>query len=290
MQPAPSVILFTVLSGMGFGCLAFLGLGLPAPAGWTAFFHWGLGYGLAIGGLAASTFHLGNPQRALRAFSQWRTSWLSREAWTSVAALVLFSPVALSDWLGLGWSRAPGLIGALLCLATVGTTSMIYGQLKTIPRWNHWTTPAVFLAFMATGGAFLTGNLMSLPFCGVLAVTLVAAFHLGDGRFAAAAQTIGTATGLDRIGETTVFELPHTGQNYLMREMIHVVARKHTAKLRIIAVVCAAILPTLPVITFPSQPMAFAVAALIHLTGALAARWLFFAEAEHVVGLYYGKR
>ncbi len=82
MHPAPSVILFTVLSGMGFGCLAFLGLGLPAPAGWTAFLHWGLGYALAVGGLSASTFHLGNPQRALKAFSQWQTSWLSREAWT----------------------------------------------------------------------------------------------------------------------------------------------------------------------------------------------------------------
>ena len=290
MHPAPSVILFTGLSGMGFGCLAFLGLGYPAPSGWTAFFHWGLGYGLAVGGLAASTFHLGNPQRFLRAFSQWQTSWLSREAWTSVAALVALSPVALSDWLGLGWTRVPGLIGAVLCVATVGTTSMIYGQLKTIPRWNHWTTPALFLAFMATGGALLTGNLSALLFCVVLALTLIAAFRLGDGRFALAAETIGTATGLDRIGETTVFELPHTGQNYLLREMIHVVARRHVPKLRVIAVVCAAILPTMPVMLFPAHSMAYVVAALIHLAGALAARWLFFAEAEHVVGLYYGKR
>jgi len=27
-----------------------------------------------------------------------------------------------------------------------------------------------------------------------------------------------------------------------------------------------------------------------HIAGVLASRWLFFAEAEHVVGLYYGKR
>ena len=71
MNPAPSVILFTVLSGMGFGLLAFLGAGFVQPAGWLAFVHWGLGYGLAVGGLAASTFHLGNPQRALRDFTQW---------------------------------------------------------------------------------------------------------------------------------------------------------------------------------------------------------------------------
>ena len=78
MHPAPSVILFTVLSGMGFGCLAFLGLGLavPLPAGRRSC-RWGLGYGLAVGGLMASTFHLGNPQRFLRAFSQWRPSGLA---------------------------------------------------------------------------------------------------------------------------------------------------------------------------------------------------------------------
>jgi DMSO reductase anchor subunit len=29
---------------------------------------------------------------------------------------------------------------------------------------------------------------------------------------------------------------------------------------------------------------------VLHLIGAFAARWLFFAQAEHVVGLYYGKR
>ena len=31
-------------------------------------------------------------------------------------------------------------------------------------------------------------------------------------------------------------------------------------------------------------------AAESHLAGVLASRWLFFAEAEHVVGLYYGRR
>jgi DMSO reductase anchor subunit len=31
-------------------------------------------------------------------------------------------------------------------------------------------------------------------------------------------------------------------------------------------------------------------AVLSHVAGVLTARWLFFAEAEHVVGLYYGKR
>ena len=34
MHPAPSVILFSVLSGAGFGLLAFLAAGAALPAGW----------------------------------------------------------------------------------------------------------------------------------------------------------------------------------------------------------------------------------------------------------------
>ena len=40
-----------------------------------------IAYALASGGLIASTFHLGHPERAIKAFTQWRSSWLSREAW-----------------------------------------------------------------------------------------------------------------------------------------------------------------------------------------------------------------
>lgn len=289
MHPAPSVILFTVLSGLGFGCLAFLGLGLPQPSGLRAFLHWGLGYGLAVGGLMASTFHLGNPQRALRAFTQWRTSWLSREAWASVITLLVLAPVALSDWLGLGWPRTPGIVGAVLCPVTVFATSMIYAQLKTVPRWNHWSTPVMFLGFCLTGGAILTGNtVVAAPAAAALGLVLAYVFVSGEGRFAARAQTLGTATGLDRIGTPQVFEQPHTGQNYLMREMIHVVGRKHARKLQVIALLLAALLPSL-LLAWP-HPVTLALAAALHLTGAIVARWLFFAQAEHVVGLFYGKR
>ena len=147
MHPAPSVILFTVLSGMGFGLLAFLGLGAAQPLGLAAFLLWGLGYALAVGGLLASTFHLGNPQRALKAFTQWRTSWLSREGWTSVLTLLLLAPVALAAIFGGLLPPMFGATGAAMALLTVYCTSMIYAQLRTVPRWNHWTTPALFMCF-----------------------------------------------------------------------------------------------------------------------------------------------
>ena len=297
MHPAPSVILFSVLSGLGFGLLAYLGLGWTAAAGWAAasgwaaFFWWGLGYALAVGGLLASTFHLGNPQRALKAFSQWRSSWLSREAWTAVCALVVLAPMALSDWLGLGWSRLFGEVGGFLALLTVFTTSMIYTQIKAVPRWHHWTTPLVFVTFALAGGAVLAGQVgLARVLLVVLGLGLIGVWRIGDGQFARRAATLGTATGLGGIGQVQVFEQAHTAGNYLLREMIYVVARKHAHKLRIIALVCASVLPALLLMILPDRVAVIALAAGVHLIGALATRWLFFAEAEHVVGLYYGKR
>lgn len=289
MHPAPSVILFSVLSGAGFGLLAFLGYGVVHPFGIAAFLWWALAYGLAIAGLLASTFHLGNPQRALLAFSQWRSSWLSREAWASVAALVVLAPMALSDWLGLGLPRAIGQLGAVLALVTVFTTSMIYTQIKAVPRWHHWITPVMFLTFAVTGGAILAGQGTASLFCALLLGVLLVMWSLGDGQFARAAQSLGTATGLDRIGAVTVFEQAHTAGNYLLREMIFVVGRKHAVKLRGLALVLACIVPVLAMIVLP-KTAGFAIAAVSYFIGAFAARWLFFAEAEHVVGLYYGKR
>ena len=89
MHPAPSVIIFTALSGLGFGLLAFLCLGYPSAGGIVGFIFFAIGFALAIGGLLSSTFHLGHPERAIKAFSQWKSSWLSREAWLSLFALTL---------------------------------------------------------------------------------------------------------------------------------------------------------------------------------------------------------
>ena len=143
MHPAPSVITFTTLSGLGFGLLIWLGIGLPAVTGWVAFTFFAIAYALAVGGLMASTFHLGHPERAIKAFSQWRSSWLSREGICAVAALVVMAAYGAglvffgTQIAMLGW------IGAALSLATVFTTSMIYAQMNTVPRWKTPLTPAL---------------------------------------------------------------------------------------------------------------------------------------------------
>ena len=289
MHPAPSVIIFSVCSGMGFGLLAMLGFGVAQASGMAAFFWWGLGYALAVIGLLAATFHLGNPKNALKAFSQWRTSWLSREGVAAVATLVILAPMALSDWLGLGLWRGVGCIGAVLALFTVFTTAMIYTQIRAVPRWHHWITPVMFLTFSVTGGAILAGSSMALPLLVTLAAVLIAVWWIGDGQFERAGQTMGTATGLE--GQISVFERGHTAGNYLLREMIFVVARKHANKLRWIAVLFTSGLPVLLILAANGPSVwGFGLAAISHLVGAFAARWLFFAQAEHVVGLFYGQR
>lgn len=289
MHPARSVILFTTLSGLGFGLLIWLGLGLPDVTGWVAFVFFALAYALAVGGLIASTFHLGHPERGLKAFTQWRTSWLSREGWASVAALIVMAIYSAglvildTRWAPLGW------LGAALSLATVFTTSMIYTQLKSVPRWHMRLTPALFLGLSLAGGALLAGQTRwAVPLLILAGVIQIAHWVRGDSALARSGTTMASATGLAG-GPVRAFEPPHTGPNYLLREMVYVVGRKHAAKLRVIAILLMAVAPVI-CLTLPFSHLLAALAVLSHLAGVLAARWLFFAEAEHVVGLYYGKR
>ncbi|WP_281955907.1 dimethyl sulfoxide reductase anchor subunit family protein [Pseudophaeobacter arcticus] len=296
MHPAPSVILFTTLSGLGFGLLAFLGLGYPGVTGWVAFVFYTIAYGLAVGGLLASTFHLGHPERALKAFSQWRTSWLSREGICAVAALLVMGLYAIGAVFFENLWPVLGMIGAGLSLGTVFTTSMIYTQLKTIPRWNMPLTPVMFLSFSLAGGALLAGQ-ESLATWLLLAAAAVqlAYWWQGDKAFAASGTTMASATGLGAEGATVrAFEPPHTGSNYLLREFVHVVGRRHAQKLRAIALILGFALPVLllvlPVDSSLVKHLLAAFAVLSHMAGIAVSRWLFFAQAEHVVGLYYGKR
>src|SRR5260370_11358365 len=101
MHPALSIVFFTTASGAGFALLLLIGLTVPLgllPAnGGFGFAVLATAFVLAAGGLVSSVFHLGRPERAWRAFSQWRSSWLSREG---VMAGATFFPAAL---FAIGW-------------------------------------------------------------------------------------------------------------------------------------------------------------------------------------------
>lgn len=291
MHPAPSVILFTALSGLGFGLLAWLGAGFVDLTGWAAFGVFFVAYALSVGGLLASTAHLGNPQRAFKAFRQWRSSWLSREAWVSVAALLVMGIYALAMIFFNTRIFILGCLGAGLSIATVLSTSMIYTSLRTVPRWNQPTTPAMFFLYAVTGGALLGGLIgVAVPLLVVTGAAQLLVWHRGDSRFASAGSTMATATGLGETGNVRLFEAPHSGSNYLTREMVFQVGRKHSRNLRIISVAASSILPALILSVTGSGGLPLLTAIGLHMVGLFISRWLFFAEAEHVVGLYYGAR
>src|SRR5216117_3432075 len=149
MHPALSIIFFTTSSGAGYALLMLLGLGAPlglvpssASFGFAAI---GIAVLLAAGGLVSSVFHLGRPERAWRAFSQWRSSWLSREG---VMSLATFVPAAIFaiGWIFFGVTDLLGITAAVFAAVTIACTGMIYASLKPIHQWhNRWVVPNYFM-------------------------------------------------------------------------------------------------------------------------------------------------
>ena len=307
MNPAYSVILFTTASGAGYGLLALLGIvGFnhgPASSMGFALTAIAIALGLITVGLLSSTFHLGRPERAWRAFSQWRSSWLSREG---IAAIITY-PAALAFavvWSGLinasRWIGPLGLVTAALCVITVFCTAKIYSTLKTIRAWHQPLTVPVYLAFALATGAALTTAIATVFgrfqwFQVVLAIAsliLVAVLKFLYWRAIDAAprtHTMEAATGLGRIGTVSQWELPHTATNFIQKEMGYAVARKHAEKLRrLVFFLLAAALIVL--LASPAAPVVSLLAVALTLAAAVIERWLFFAEAQHVVSLYYGAK
>lgn len=312
MHPAYSVIFFTTASGAGYGLLIWLGL--LGPLGWvpqaSAFGFVALGLALALitGGLLSSTAHLGHPERAWRALSQWRTSWLSREG---VAAIATYVPAGL---FGIGWVflertdgvfALAGVLAAALSAVTLVCTGMIYASLPTIRAWHQPFVVPVYIALALATGALLLSFLLLL--LGVTAawapwlaiVTIAAAWVLKTMSWSRAdsaqrTYTVEMATGLGRFGKVRPLDPPHTQPNYVMREMGYQIGRKHAQKLRRISVLATFIIPGLlsVLVLVAGAPFGLLLALLAVISagiGVLVERWLFFAEAEHVAMLYYGR-
>ena len=316
MHPAFSVIFFTVSTGAGYGllvCLATLSLTeplhgaavLPGPSLSGGI----IGLALVTAGLMSSTFHLGHPERAWRAFTQWCSSWLSREG---VLAVLTYIPAVLLTltWVG-GEPGGPGAVAAAvgtvaLALATVASTGMIYASLQPVPDWhNGWVVP-IYLAFALASGALLAAAVLSSAgattatplWLAMLLLAIAWGLKAGYWRYIdrrASRSTAESATGLGRFGRVTSLEAPHTAENWLLNEMGFVIARKHARRLRRIALAAGFVVPASAAVAAALATgwlrAALAVlAATSALAGILVERWLFFAEARHAVTLYYGAR
>jgi len=313
MHPAYSVILFTTASGAGYGLifwLSLLGIGgfLPIER-WFGFVAFGLAFGLITVGLLSSTFHLGHPERAWRAFSQWRSSWLSREG---IAAVIAYVPSGLA---AIGWvfyediSDFWGLMalaGAVMAIVTIICTAMIYACLATIRQWHNLLVVPVYVTLgLATGAVLLTmlvsvfgypAKTLEIITIAALAIALaikLAYWHQIENE--EKTWTIEQATGLKASTTVSQLEAPHTMDNFVLREMGYKVARKHGAKLKTYAIIFTFLAPIALLaldITLNNQfSVILSLLSVVSATiGVVIERWLFFAQAQHVVTLFYGAR
>jgi DMSO reductase anchor subunit len=296
MHPALSVIFFSTLSGAGYGLWFWWAsslLGHDRDFGVKDYLALGLGALFVSAGLLSSTLHLGRKERAWRAFSQWRSSWLSREG---IAALLCFVPAAVLVCVpqhGI-LQKSLAVLLMILCLATVFCTAKIYHCLKTVPAWQHGTVLPIYLfGSLYTGGLWLAGLFAIWTFAPVLAafamlnLWLMSRYWRNSDR--PLAITRSSALGLPEERSVQVFEHPHTEANYITKEMVHRLARKHSRRLRAFCRLFAGVVPLFACLAawLLDQPWLYSLAAVSGMLGVFIGRWLFFAEAKHVVSLYY---
>ena len=289
MHPAPSIILFTVLSGFGFGLISIVGLlqFLNKISMVDIIIFSVIGLFFSTVGLISSFFHLANKKNAIKSMSQWQTSWLSREAISSIFCLTFV--VGNIGWVFVQnrYINEVGIILFILSLFTVFSTSMIYAQLKTVPSWNNMLTPAFFIFVALAGGSILLMGNTSLVFLLIFGILQVLFWYIADLSFKEKETSVGTALGFSKNEEIRAFDVAHTNRNYLLNEMVYKVARKHSIKIRYISFFAAFVLPMSLILMVPDNFSVNIFMIVSHLVGIYFSRWLFFAEAKHSVSFYY---
>ncbi len=302
MKPALSVIFFTVASGAGLGLLVWLLIAslmsdhIRMDA--TTFYKGAaLAASLITAGLISSTLHLANRKNAIYALTRFKTSWLSREGLLAV----LLYPLAALHLAGLhfGYPQLTPITLWLLvaiAVAILYCTGMIYGCLRTVPQWNTGLTPVKYVLFGLMSGSVLLPAVLSLrpPAVGPIGKPMMAILLLALGlmvyltyllKHPRKSHTINDALGFPQ-GNVRLLDAGHSHGTFLTNEFGFALARDKARLLRWVAIVCAFIIPL--VLCWFTK--AFWTASTLCVAGLLVERWLFFAEAQHVVRLYHGQQ
>ena len=307
MNPAFSVLIFTVCSGAGYGLfmwvlfLQLTGLRLIST---SMLIHLGVvGLVLVTIGLLASTLHLANPKNAWRAFNRFRTSWLSREG----VFAVLFYPIILSYvfilWMypsNIIFATTIGIISLVIALLTVICTGMIYASLKPIRQWHNPLTTPIYILFSLTSGVliyylldlFLTKSpdlLLAHSFIYCLVITMIVKFIYFRVIGKPTGTTINEATGLSQ-AQVRLLDAGHNAETFLTKEFVKKTNAYKLQNLRRAMVISLLILPLVLFYIAKTVQMSelYYLSGVSLFAGLLIERWLFFAEARHVVRLYHG--
>ena len=319
MKPAYSVIFLTTLIGAAQGLFlalfthqsyALFGL-LPMQS--DAFYGYGsvLALILLAGGLIASFFHLGRPERAWRSATQWRTSWLSREVIALPAFMgltFLYAAVHLTGYKPVIWALPGGMvfdlsivlgaIGTLLAFTLFVCTGMIYACLRFLREWHSPLTVINYMLMGSASGFTLAAFYAACTqpsqadfFGGWAIIITLLAFA---GRITSLVRnarlkptsTIQTAIGVKhpRIVQRSQGFM---GGSFNTREFFH---GKSDAFLRAIKpafLLLAFVAPLALLMAGMLTPSLFGVAFIVQYAGLLAERWFFFAQANHPQNLYY---
>jgi len=308
MHPAFSVIFFTVTSGLGYGLMMLLVFAHLTEFSGALTTNDIMTAGVIAlvsitAGLISSTFHLANPKNAWRAMSRFRTSWLAREGLLAVMlypfALAYLAAVYFE--LGQAMVMTFGIISALISLLTIYSTGMIYACLKTIRQWNTSLTPVNYIMIGLSLGALMLVAILATT--GSLSKNLVG--YTADIVFAAAifkliyyvwigkpaGPSINTATGFTN-DKVRLFDTGHTAGTFLTHEFGYQIKTCKPMNLRIFSLMFGFVIPAVLMgkMYYDAEPSAVLayVSLIIAYLGVLLERWLFFAEAKHVVNLYHG--
>ena len=311
MHPSKSIIFFTVFTGTGYGILLCLSyLAILTDINFDNNFKLLLmitSFVFISSGLLSSTLHLGHPERAWRSFSQWKSSWLSREG---LAAVVTFLPLMifylfwyLDSFLYIYFLHST----SILCLITIYCTGQMYATIKTIPAWNNKMVTPIYTINSICMGALTVYcftrfygfeinylyhfTIVSLSLCLFLKVIY---WYIISKKII---STANSATGLGKNNNISLFEGPHTGKNFLTTEMINKIKKEKANFLRLCFVILTCVLPIYMIIQEASLiidsvilKVSFFLVLIFALIGMLIERYLFFIQAKHVVSLYYGEK
>lgn len=321
MHPAFSVIFLTTLIGAGQGL--FLALVTAEsyatvsllPMASRGFFVIGsvLALLLLVGGLIASFFHLGHPERAWRSAARWRTSWLSREVIVlplMMGAVFVYGLIHHFGWrldvIGIETGMANDLTllvgagGAAVAFLLFLCTGMIYACLRFLQEWATWLT---VVNYTLLGGA--SGFTLATALAAFQAPELVAFYAVWSLILTAAAfvtrtaslirnarlrpkSSLQTAIGV-RHGRIVQKSQGFMGGSFNTRDFFHGAPRWAFRSVKWVFLVLAFAAPALLLAAgLRSGAVTWLASAfVIQYLGLLAERWFFFAQANHPQNLYY---